>query len=476
MITPKQAVEQIEKMHMSDVAYFTQFEERMRAEGLPELFIRTFAHYYEKLIAGETGLMPESQIDPVALLPDVEVFPANYAEIGKSVLRKTAVIKLNGGLGTSMGLERAKSLLLVKDGRSFLEVIAKQSEKSNVPLVLMNSFSTEADSQAVLAPIAEGSEFNYYTFLQHKELKIKQDDFAPATWEENPELAWCPPGHGDIYTALVTSDTLDLLLQQGIEYAFVSNADNLGAVIDLSILGYLAENNVPFLMEVADRTEMDKKGGHLARRKDGQLVLRESAQCPPEDVATFQEITRHKYFNTNNLWFHLPTLKQVLQSQDYQLHLPMIRNSKTVDPRNADSTPVYQLETAMGSAIAVFKGAQAVRVPRTRFAPVKTTNELLLVRSDVYELSDAFEVLPVGDGGQKPNITLDNRYYKIISDFDARFPNGVPSMKNCTQFRVEGDFLFGRDVVCEGEVHLVNESGEQQVVADGTVLNGRIKF
>ena len=451
-------------------------EEKMFAEGLPELFVRAFAYYYKQLVTGETGLIPESSIHSVDSLPDAEQFSARYAEIGREMLTKTAVIKLNGGLGTSMGLERAKSLLPVKNGRSFLEVIAKQTEKAKIPMVLMNSFSTEEDSKRVLQAVADNTDFSFYTFIQNKEPKIRQDDFSAVTWDKNPELAWCPPGHGDIYIALVTSGTLDTLLDEGIEYAFVSNSDNLGAVVDLSILGYFAENNVPFMMEVADRTEMDKKGGHLAQRPDGQLILRESAQCPAEDEATFQDISRHKYFNTNNLWFHLPSLKQNLIEKNYQLGLPMIRNSKTVDPRDSQSTPVYQLETAMGSAIAVFAGAQAVRVPRSRFAPVKTTNELLLVRSDVYELTDAFEVLPKNGRSRKPNISLDNRYYKIISEFDARFPHGVPSLLECTSLTVDGDFVFGRGVVCVGDVHLKSEEGKQVFIEDGTILNGRIEY
>ena len=476
MLFSGQTTDQVVDLLLESDMNFAPFAERMEAESLPALFIQTFADYYRQLVAGATGMIAEADIDPVCSVPDLEQFSDHLVEVGHNALAKTAVIKLNGGLGTSMGLEQAKSLLPVRNGLSFLEIIANQAEKANVPLVLMNSFTTEEDSQQVLRPFAENNDFTYYTFVQNKEPKIRQDDLTPVEWPENPELEWCPPGHGDIYTALVTNGTLDELLSEGIEYVFVSNADNLGAVIDLSILGYLVENEIPFMMEVADRTEMDKKGGHLAQRKDEQLILRESAQCPPEDTKYFQDISRHKYFNTNNLWFHLPTLKQVLQAQDYRLGLPMIRNSKPVDPRYVDSTPVYQLETAMGAAIAVFKGAEAVRVPRTRFAPVKTTDDLLLVRSDVYEITDNFTVLPENGRSPKTVVSLDADYYKIVSDFDVRFPHGVPSMKNCTRLEVVGDVVFGKDIVCEGDVQIVNESGKQVVLDDGLVLNGRIEF
>jgi UTP--glucose-1-phosphate uridylyltransferase len=460
------------------MADFAPFEQRMQADRQPNVFIDTFKHYYDQLVAGGTGMIPESDIQPVKYLPDVETFPPKLALLGKKTMRKTAVIKLNGGLGTSMGLERAKSLLTVKDNLTFLDIIVRQSMKAKVPLILMNSFATEQDS---LRALQNYNDLNRtilpLSFLQHRQPKITQSDFSPAVWPKNPELEWCPPGHGDIYTALVTRDTLSAFASQGYEYVFVSNADNLGAVLDLSILGYMVENKIPFLMEVADRTEMDKKGGHLAQHPDGQLILRESAQCPDADEATFQDITLHKYFNTNNLWIHLPTLSQLMAGRNNKLGLPMIRNSKTVDPRDGDSTPVYQLETAMGSAIAVFQDSQAVRVPRTRFAPVKKTDDLLAVRSDSYTLTSAFYVKPSPDRRfDNLSVELDPTHFKFVNDLDERFPFGPPSLVNARSFTVQGDFRFGRDVVCKGDVSLINESGTRKFIPDNTVLSGLVKY
>ena len=449
------------------------FVTRMAAEGLPSIFIDTFAFYYEQLLTGQTGYIPEDEIQPVGQIPDAEQFSSRLAQIGRKALPQTALIKLNGGLGTSMGLEQAKSLLPVKDGYTFLDIIAHQARLAGVPLLLMNSFSTEADSLALLEKHPELNHDLPASFLQHKEPKIRQDNLQPVEWPEEPELAWCPPGHGDIYAALVTSGMLPALLEKGYEYAFVANADNLGAVIDLAILGYFVENEIPFMMEVADRTDMDKKGGHLAQRRDGQLILRESAQCPPDDTAAFQNIRRHKYFNTNNLWFHLPTLYRQMKAHDNRLGLPMIRNSKTVDPRDPDSVPVYQLETAMGSAIAVFKGAQAIRVPRSRFAPVKTTEDLLAVRSDAYTLTEEFCVVPSGNRQMRHfNINLDGRFYKLVSDLEARFPHGAPSLVKNSSLTVEGDFCFGKDVVCRGDVCLQNAGQAPVEIPDGTILSG----
>jgi len=460
------------------MADFSPFEKRMQAARQPRVFIETFAEYYAQLAEGYTGLIAEADIEPVKSLPDMETFPPKQALLGKRVLAKTAVIKLNGGLGTSMGLDQAKSLLPIKDDLTFLDIIARQSIKSGVPLLLMNSFSTENDS---LRALQFYNDLNRRTlplsFLQHKEPKIVQADLSPVNWPAAPDLEWCPPGHGDIYTALVTRGTLSALLSQGIEYAFISNADNLGAVVDLSILGYMVKHEIPFLMEVADRTEMDKKGGHLAQRPDGQLVLRESAQCPPEDKAAFQDITRHRYFNTNNLWVHLPSLRQIMLTRSNKLGLPLIRNSKTVDPRDPASTPVYQLETAMGSAIAVFTGSQAVRVPRSRFAPVKKTDDLLAVRSDAYTLTSDFNIIPNPERVYSDLVVeLDPAHYQFIHDLDKRFPFGPPSLVNARRFVLQGDFRFGKNVVCKGAVHLINESGQRRFIPDNSVLDGTVRF
>ena len=277
-----------------------------------------------------------------------------------------------------------------------------------------------------------------------------QEGLAPAVWPPDPELEWCPPGHGDIYTALLTSGMLDTLLDNGIEVAFVSNADNLGAELDPLVLGYFVDQGLPFLMEVADRTAADRKGGHLARQKsDGRLLLRESAQCPEGDVEAFQDTGRHRYFNTNNLWIHLPALRRLLAAQGGVLRLPMIRNSKTLDPRDPSSPEVYQLESAMGAAISVFDGAGALRVPRSRFAPVKTCDDLLGVRSDAYVLTEDWRVIlnPRRRCGA-PVIDLDPRFYKLIDQMEARFPYGPPSLVDCERLTVRGDVTFGPGVVC----------------------------
>ncbi|MCW3049902.1 MAG: UTP--glucose-phosphate uridylyltransferase, partial [Solirubrobacterales bacterium] len=290
----------------------------MREAGVDDVAIDTFRHYYERLRDGDTGVLPESELEPVDALPDAEELPAAGDDV-REALDQTVVVKLNGGLGTSMGMTRAKSLLEVKDGLSFLDVIARQvlrlRERSGarLPLVLMNSFATREDSLAALERYPGLSADVPPDFVQNKVPKIRDDDDRmPVDWPDDPSLEWAPPGHGDLYTALVTSGLLATLLERGYRYAFVSNADNLGAVLDTRILAWFAGEQIPFLMEVADRTEADRKGGHVARRRGGGLVLREVAQTPEEDLDAFQDIERHRFFNTNTLWFDLRALNDVL--------------------------------------------------------------------------------------------------------------------------------------------------------------------
>jgi UTP--glucose-1-phosphate uridylyltransferase len=463
---------------------FAPFEARMRREDIAQIVIDNFRHYYGVLAGGSVGLIAESEIAPVEAARDIAEV-ARYHTAGQQALPHAAVLKLNGGLGTGMGLDRAKSLLVVRDGLTFLDIIARQTicygarNDCQIPLMLMNSFNTDADTRAALERYPELCGPIPNMVMQNKVPKVRQDTLGPVDWPADPQLAWCPPGHGEVYIVLATSGLLDALLARGYEYLFISNSDNLGATLDLGILGYIAEQQVPFLMEVADRTEADKKGGHIARlrrpgasRGEGQLILREVAQCPEADLPAFQDVGRHRYFNTNNIWVNLVRLKQLLEANNNVLKLPLIRNAKTVDPKDARSPAVYQLETAMGAAIGVFAGAQVLRVGRDRFMPVKTCEDLLRLRSDIYTLDQDYQ-LRAGAGSQMTLIELDSRYYKRIDDFEARFREGAPSLRECVQLSVHGDICFGADVVCKGVARIANRTGEQRKLAAGTLIEDR---
>ncbi|HWV25705.1 MAG TPA: UTP--glucose-1-phosphate uridylyltransferase, partial [Aeromicrobium sp.] len=307
-------------------------------------------------------------------------------------------------------------------------------------------------------------------FMQSLEPKLRRDDLTPVRWPADPSLEWCPPGHGDLYTSLDATGILDELIARGYRYATVSNSDNLGAAPDPQMMAWFASTGAPYAAEVCRRTPADVKGGHLVvRRSDGRLVLRESAQIPPEDVEAASDLTRHRYFHTNNLWFDLHALRDRLTERGGVLGLPLIRNLKTVDPADPTSTPVVQIESAMGAAVEVFAGATAIEVDRARFLPVKTTNDLLLVRSDVYGVGTDGVVRAQVDA---PLVDLDRRFYTTIADFDARIPS-PPSLADARSLTVRGDWRFGRDVVVVGDVTL-DDSGDAQSVAAGERLVGRL--
>ena len=431
------------------------FITKMHHDGCGEAAIAAFVDAYTQLASGATGMMPESTITPITALPHVDDW-ADYRTAGQAALAKTVVLRLNGGLGTGMGLEQAKSLLRVRGEDTFLDIVAKQHRYlmaqtgTKLPLLFMNSFATDADTHAHLAHYAD---VDCQYMLQGRVPKVRVDTLSPIEWPDHPELEWCPPGHGELYRVLWSSGTLDRLLDAGYEYIFSANIDNLGATLDLAILGYIATHQVPFLMEVTRRTEADRKGGHLAQASDGRFVLRESAQCPADDMSAFQDIDRHQFFNTNNVWIRLRPLRDLLAQHGGFLPLPIIVNRKTVDVRDAQSPAVIQLESAMGAAIGLVAGAQAVAVPRTRFMPVKSCQDLLILRSDCFWLNDAYHLIPV-DNDPLPVVQLDQRYYRVIADFEHRFADGVPQMRDCTHLTVEGDVTFVAGVSLRGNVTL----------------------
>ncbi len=456
--------------HLKDK--LTLFKEKMKIGGLPPVVIDTFAHYYGQVASGESGLICNADIAPI-LPEEIASFEDlnPFIEKGKTVERKAIMIRLNGGLGTSMGLTGPKSLLPIKDDHSFLGIILGQVEYQGVKLALMNSFSTHEETIAALNAI--GPKQNPLLFIQNKFPKIRQDTLTPVTWPADPSLEWNPPGHGDIFTALSASGMLKNLLDHGIKYAFIANSDNLGATLDAGLLGYFSEKNFPFMMEVAEKTPSDIKGGHIARRFDGRLVLRESAQCPENEIDAFKDIRQYRYFNTNNIWVDLEKIGALIQKEG-AIHLPIIINPKTVAPRDDTSPPVYQIETAMGAAISLFEDATAVRVPRSRFMPIKKCSDLLAVRSDCFLLNHDFTLHSNPNRKRPPiQIGLDNRYYQKIDDFDARFAVGIPSLIECESLSIEGDVAFEAQVTIKGRVTIKNPAISQMIVQAGTIIDNR---
>ncbi|MDR1710767.1 MAG: UTP--glucose-1-phosphate uridylyltransferase [Propionibacteriaceae bacterium] len=433
---------------------------KMEEAGVDKAAIDVFAHNYRALESGASGLIPEDSIAPLLDPPRLADVPVSAAA-GADALGKTVMIKLNGGLGTSMGLDGPKTLLTARDGKNFLDLIvgqveyARQAYGVRLPLVLMNSFRTRKPTLEYLERYpglaVPGLALD---FLQNMEPKLLAGDLTPVSWPADPSLEWCPPGHGDLYTALWGTGLLRTLLDQGYRYASVANGDNLGAAPDARLAGWFAASGAPYAAEVCERTVNDRKGGHLAVRKsDGQLILRDTAQTPPEDMDYFTDEHRHPFFHCNNLWLDLERVYQTLAGRGGILGLPLIRNEKTVDPTDSSSPQVIQLESAMGAAIEVFPGATAIAVERDRFLPVKTTNELLLLRSDVFALGEDGRLRQ--QVAELPEVALDSKYYKLIDDFEERIPQ-APSLLAAEALRVKGDWTFAPGVRIEGVVELAD--------------------
>lgn len=464
----------------SVTASFDAIKVKMEAEGIAPSAISAFESTFDSLVSGNTGIIPESTISAV---PELVSSTSINATPDASLLKETVVLKLNGGLGTGMGLDKAKSLLKVKGNYTFLDLTAKQVMKMRedygfkVRFMLMNSFSTSADTLDFFKKnypelgAEEGLEM-----MQNKVPKLDAGTFEPAVCASDPSNEWCPPGHGDLYAALVGSGRLDELLANGYKYMFVSNSDNLGATLDLPILTHFAETDAPFMMECCARTENDKKGGHLAiRDSDKQLILRESAMCADEDEAAFQDITKHKFFNTNSLWIRLDKLKEIVDKNGGFIPLPMIKNNKTVDPKDDSSQKVVQLETAMGAAIECFQGASAIVVPRSRFAPVKKCNDLMLLRSDAYLVDENFiTVLNPECGGQAPIINLDSKKYKFVGALEAATADGIPSLVKCKRLTIKGLVSMNEGTTFIGDVTITNNSGERKTIPRGEIADANV--
>ncbi|MEA2399252.1 MAG: UTP--glucose-phosphate uridylyltransferase [Thermoleophilaceae bacterium] len=450
--------------------------QKMRDAGAHEEAVRAFESAYRRLESGQDAMLPSAELEPAGDVPALEDLPDVEAA---DALKDVAMVKLNGGLATTMGLQEPKSLVEARDGRSFLDIIVGQTLALRrrygvrLPLVLMNSDATRDATERALAKYPEiEHEGIAPDFMQSMIPKLDAEALTPVRWPQAPALEWSPPGHGDVYGALRRSGMLAALLDQGFRYAMISNSDNLGAQLEPRVAAHLAAHEIPFLMEVVQGTEAERKGGHIARRKDdGRLVLRETAQTPPEDEESFRDFRRWRYYNTNNLWIDLRALDRELEAAEGVLELPLIVNRKTVDPRDSSSTPVIQLESAMGAAIGSFRGASLLLVPRTRFVPVKTTDDLLVLRSDVYELTDQLEVEPVPERAEDlPFVELDTRFYKLLDQFEQHFPAGPPSLREARRLVVHGDVTFGPAVVVRGSVELGEEQPRR--IEAGTVLEG----
>ncbi|KAJ7647199.1 UTP-glucose-1-phosphate uridylyltransferase [Roridomyces roridus] len=418
--------------------------------------------------------------------PEVIPYETLTATIDTPSLDKLAVLKVNGGLGTSMGkldtsfvrdltsskgMTGAKSALEVKNDLTFLDLTVRQIQHLNttrnvaVPLVLMTSFNTHEDTLRIIKKYEQ--QLRVITFNQSRYPRIMKDSLLPCPKTADDERsAWYPPGHGDLYDALVHSGVLDQLLSEGKEYLFVSNSDNLGAVVDERILQHMVDTQAEFLMEVTDKTKADIKGGTLIHY-DGSLRLLEIAQVPSEYVDDFKSVRKFKIFNTNNLWINLKALKRIMDNGGMQLDI--ITNPKITERGEA----VIQLETAAGAAVRHFKNAQGINVPRKRFLPVKSCSDLLLIKSDIYSVKHGQVIINPERMFTAPPVIKLSDHFRKIQQFQKRFKK-IPNIMDLDHLTVTGDVYFGRDVTLRGTVIVLANEGQRIDIPDGCVLENRL--
>jgi len=437
-----------------------------------------FKNLFGKFI-NSTG--PSVNWDKIEKLPQESIEPYSHLacpeskEAVKALLDQLVVIKLNGGLGTSMGCSGPKSVIPVRNDLTFLDLTVQQIEylnkkyDSNVPLVLMNSFNTDEDTMKIIRKYS-GFKVQIRTFNQSRYPRINRESLMPVARScktEDDINAWYPPGHGDFYQSFANSGLLTEFVDAGKRHCFISNIDNLGATVDLNILNFIHSNDKEFVMEVTDKTRADIKGGTLIQY-EGKLRLLEVAQVPKEHEDDFKSVKKFNVFNTNNLWISLPAIQRLVDERT--LDMEIIVNPKSLD----GGLNVYQLETAVGAAMKCFDSAIGINVPRSRFLPVKQTSDLLLVMSNLYSLDHGALIMsPMRMFPSTPLIKLGENHFKKVSPFLSRF-GSIPDVLELDHLTVSGDVTFGRGVSLRGTVIIIANHGDRIDIPSGAILENKI--
>ncbi|CAH8839197.1 unnamed protein product [Trichobilharzia szidati] len=460
--------------------------------------MESFKELFKRYLHDTSGTFDWKEIQPVPT-QSMKMYNALPMPSDKEVIRqqlnKLVVVKLNGGLGTTMGCTGPKSLISVRNDLTFLDLTVQQIERLNneygtsIPLVLMNSFNTHAETEKVLRKYQQVN-VRISTFLQSSYPRLNRESLLPlAKCAHKPEGGscetrrqtdmnyhpeeWYPPGHGDFYRSFVACGLAEKMINDGKEWVFLSNIDNLGATVDLNILNFLMNKELhrggdspEFVMEVTDKTRADVKGGTLTKYR-GHLRLLELAQVPEDHVDDFASVRTFKIFNTNNLWIDLRALHRCVKEKT--LHMEIIVNPKTLD----SGTNILQLEEAAGAAIKSFNGAFGVNVPRSRFLPVKTTSDLLLVMSNLYVLEGGtLSVSPLRSFPSVPLIKLGS-HFKKVKDFLTRF-GSIPDLLELDHLTVTGDVYFGKGIVLKGTVIIIANFGSLISIPPGSILENKI--
>lgn len=402
------------------------------------------------------------QIDNIATLASVT------PEETKKLAKKLAVIKLNGGIASTMKAKVPKSTILVKNNLSFLDISIRQIAdiKKNIgvsiPFFLMNSFYTH---RRILKEL-KNQPIKVKCLKQSRCPIIDAKTSLPFESSDNIKLKYYPPGHGEIFDKILNKKFLSKLLSNNIEVLFISNCDNLGASLDFKILKWIQKKNIDFLMEVSDQTPQDVKGGIIHRDGD-RLYLAETSQIKHLADGILKNRSKKIAFNTNNIWINIACLIDLLNKQK-KLELPLIINQKT-EPIN-----FIQLETAVGSAISFFKNASLLAVERDRFLPVKTLADLFLIQSDIFILKEnKLELNSLRKHKELPIIDLGG-FFDSLKKYQSRI-KAMPSLLDLQQLTVRGDVTFAEGVTLKGKVKIV-AGRKRMLIAPGTKLEDQVFY
>lgn len=432
---------------------------------------RLFTRFYQQKLSEGVELnwadvqpMPKDNVLDIEELTKQHFTPERISEF----LEKLVVLKLNGGVGTSMGCSYPKSCIEVKDNLTFLHMTLKQIDFINkrygthVPLVLMNSERTDEMTREVIERAKKDLkvDVDVYFFNQPVFPRADEETLLPTTAVsvDNQEF-WYPPGHASVLTSFKESGLAEKFSRIGKEWVFISNADNLGATPDGDILGNIItfrdsnaakgseEQKYSFFMETTPKTLLDVKGGTPILYK-GSTFLLEASQIPKGRENDVYDIKRFTLFNTANIWINL---QDWIAGESFDL--PIIFNPKTIQ---GDKGParVVQLEMGVGAALSHFK-SKILSVPRRRFIPVKLTCDLLRLQSDLFTFHEDGVVEPTTSDA--PVIVL-SKDFSSVEDYKRRVSGSV-SLIRAKRVVLDGDIRLQGPVAFEGEVE-IHRAGE----------------
>ncbi|CAI6373235.1 unnamed protein product [Macrosiphum euphorbiae] len=474
-VTQRDSLVQLEK-EMTTLLTTTSDDKKYLVKSQFTSFSRLFQRFLEE--SGPSVDWERIEKLPTDAIRDYDTLAKPSLDDIHSKLEKLVVIKLNGGLGTSMGCRGPKSVIQVRNDLTFLDLTVQQIEhlnkkyNVNVPLVLMNSFNTDKDTEQIIRKY-KGLQVEIYTFNQSCFPRVSKESLLPIAHDcdiEGNIEAWYPPGHGDFYDSFKNSGLLQKFIDSGRDYCFISNIDNLGATVDLNILNMLLDlgtNPLEFVMEVTNKTKADVKGGTLIQYEN-KLRLLEIAQVPKEHLEEFKSVKTFKFFNTNNLWIKLDAIEKVLN--EGSMNLEIIVNNKTLD----NNLNIIQLETAVGAAMKSFNGGVGINVPRSRFLPVKKTSDLLLVMSNLYHMKNgSLSMSPLRMFPTTPLVKLGDKDFAKVKDFLSRFAT-IPDILELDHLTVSGDVTFGRNVSLKGTVIIIANHGDKIDIPSNATLENKI--